>query len=136
MNPSVSTRRTVRAVAMAATLAATGRATGSPGQPRPDPDRITFEELDEYGGPDVLSAIQSLRPQWLRTRYQNTFGALPIAVFVDDMAQTEPAGTVLRRIPLGVVREIRYVAPAEAAGRYGGLAGGAILIHRRESGMS
>lgn len=135
MIPSDAVRRGTIAIAVVAILAATGCATGSPGQPRSDPNRLTSEQLDAYNGPDVLSAIQSLRPQWLRTRYQGWSGALAIAVFVDDVAQTEPAGNVLRRIPLGVVREIRYVAPAEATGRYGGLAGGAILIFRRDSGV-
>ena len=133
MHPPPSTSRASLAITLAATLALAACATGGAGRPTVDPDRITQEELTEFGGTDVLSAIQSLRPRWLRGRYVAGRGTIPIAVYVDDLVQNEPADVVLRRIPLVGVREIRYVGPSEAEGRFGGFAGGAILVFRRES---
>ena len=93
---------------------------------------VTGQQLVETNRSDLYQALQSLRPQWLRSRGTTSLsGPTEVAVFLNDT----PYGTVrdLASIPIDAVADVRFLTATEAGGRYGTLAGsgGLILIRTR-----
>ena len=95
-------------------------------------DTLRADELRRSGATDLLSAVQRLRPAFLRTRGRTsmvrTEESEPV-VYLDD----RPYGAVanLRDIQVSSVVEVRYLSPAQAQMRWGGGEGhsaGAILV--------
>lgn len=105
-------------------LAAAGCTTTGASSNRSVGDVLTEEELAEYSNQDAYSAIQRLKPTWLRRR-----GGSP-EVVVDGVHR---GGTgVLRRISVLEIEQILYRDPGEATMRYGtGFPYGAIVIETR-----
>ena len=103
----------------------------SPATTRMRSDVITAEELAKIDAPNVLLAVQRLRPQFLQTRGQTSImGSSAIQVYVDG---THMGGIdVLQQINTTDVKEIRWLSSSEATQRFGtGNAQGAIVITRR-----
>lgn len=95
-------------------------------------DTITHEQLVESRHPDLLTALQDLRPTWIRGRGSNSVNySSEVVVFMNSA----PYGTVsdLRSIPVDVVRDVQFMTASEAGARYGTLAGssGLILVRTR-----
>ena len=93
---------------------------------------LTYEMLQDTQEPDLLRAIQQLRPQWLRARgaARISGGSLTVSVFVDDVRR----GGVdyLRSLRIEGVQEVQFFTGAEATTRWGtGVAGGVILVRLR-----
>ncbi len=114
-------------VAMSAlTFALVGCASGSgsrDGAPRGNSTRIVESELVSYQADDAYTAIQRLRPQWLRSRS----GAAPVVIM--DGTQHQVGLSVLRTIRASELQELRYLSASDATTRYGtGFDGGAILL--------
>ena len=119
-----STRFLVAALAL--TFASVGCASGggsSDGTPRGSSTRIIEAELAALQQLDVFTAIQRLRPNWLRSRS----GVEP-AVVIDG---TRQAGGIssLRSMRTSEFMELEYMSSSDATTRYGtGYDGGAILL--------
>jgi hypothetical protein len=95
-------------------------------------DVLTQEELLATNETEVYSALQRLRPTWLRVRGQTSFaGTTTVTVFVDGSPRGE--ASELRAMPITDVVEVRYLAPSDAAFQFGTLAGsgGTISIRTR-----
>lgn len=95
-------------------------------------DTITGEQLIESGRSDLLSALQDLRPTWIRGRGANSINSSSeVIVFLNGA----PYGTVsdLRSLPLDAVLDVRFLSASEAGARYGTLAGssGLVLVRTR-----
>jgi len=105
-----------------AAACASGGGSGESG-PRRNRNLITSEELTQVGEVGTaFDAIQRLRPNWLRGR-----GTSSAKVFVDGV---QMGGTgVLRNYRVGVIRECRFIPPADASMRFGtGYGGGVIEV--------
>ncbi len=104
---------------------ASGGGSGESG-PRRDRNLITSEELTEVSEVDTaFDAIRRLRPSWLRGR-----GTSSVRVFIDGV-QAGSAG-VLRDYRVDVIRECRFISPADATLRFGtGYGGGVIEVLTR-----
>lgn len=89
---------------------------------------LTREQLVETRQPDLLQAVQALRPQWLRARQASIEGWSYVQVFLNGAHY----GTVdqLRNISIDAVVDVRYMSASEAAGRFGTVAGnaGTVLV--------
>ena len=97
-------------------------------------DVITYEEVRETSANDAYQVVQLLRPRWLRPRSAPSLtnpGGGYARVYVDNVpldGGTRALGTV----PVGDIREIRYISPADATTRFGtGHAGGVIMVLTR-----
>ena len=108
-----------------AAACASGGGSGESG-PRSNRNLITGEELTQVAEVDTaFDAIQRLRPNWLRGR-----GGSSPKVFIDGV-QMGNAG-VLRNYRVDVIRECRYIPPADASLRFGtGFGGGVIEVLTR-----
>jgi hypothetical protein len=97
--------------------------------PRRVRDLISADEISRVQVGTAYDVVQTLRPEYLRSRSTATFsGAQELAVVYIDGVR---AGSVdqLRRVPRETLNEIRYVNAADATTRFGtGHAGGAILV--------
>jgi len=96
-----------------------------------DPDLITREEISESTARSAYELVQSLRPQWLRTRGLSTLrqaaGAEDIVVYLDNarLGYRE----AMRGVALGSIEYLRFFSAREATQRWGGgHLHGAILI--------
>ena len=95
-------------------------------------DALRADELRRSGATDLLSAVQRLRPAFLRTRGRTSMvrtEEVEPVVYLDD----RPYGSLasLRDIQVSTVVEVRYLSPAQAQMRWGGGEGhsaGAILV--------
>jgi len=103
-------------------------------EPRRRPDVLTRQELAESGTTNLLSAVERLRPQWLRARrFTNLRGSgADIIVY---MGTTQLGGPdALRLIALEFAEEIRFLDSSEASNTLPGLGSravaGAIVIVR------
>ena len=116
----------VAMVALAACSSSSGgTATQSSGAPtrRGGQNLITAEEIASSGGlENALDAVQRLRPGMLRPRtttFQsgNQAAGVPVLVYSDEVK----LGGIenLRSIPIGQVREIRYLSATDATQRWG-----------------
>ncbi len=93
---------------------------------------LTGEQLIESGRSDLLSALQDLRPTWIRGRGTNSVNSSSeVIVFLNGA----PYGTVrdLRSLPLEAVLDVQFLSASEAGARYGTLAGssGLVLVRTR-----
>jgi hypothetical protein len=108
------------------TLALVGCASGgssSGGTPKGSSTRIIESELMGLESQDAYTAIQRLRPQWLRSRS----GSDPVVIV--DGTQQQIGFSVLRTIRASELQELRYLSASDATTRYGtGFDGGAILL--------
>lgn len=97
---------------------------------------ITAQELEEAQAGDLFEAIQRIRPRWLQTRGDRSFGALGTGILVyyngSRMGTPEEA---LRAMPIEGIHHIRRADSAEAARLPGAGSGmhveSAILIFTR-----
>jgi len=113
---------------LATALGLSGCASGGGGgssAPRGSQTRIVQEELETVTQLDVYSAIQRLRPTWLRTRS----GGEPMA-HVDGNILGPARG--LEAIRAADVQEIRFLNSADATTRFGtNYMNGVILVTTR-----
>jgi hypothetical protein len=115
--------------------ACTSRTGGSAADNTPrlgrEPTLITADELERGSHADLYTAVQALRPVWLRKRGPvsiNSEGDL--VVYLDNMRLGGPAS--LHSIDLAAVKSVRFLPPTEAQARFGlGHPHGAILVFTR-----
>ncbi len=97
----------------------------APQRPRPTPNLITTDEIEERAptAQHAQEIIERLRPQWLRPRrgavsMSGMTTAPAIRVYLNDIRQQ--GGTdVLRTILRDEVIELRFVNGVDASARYG-----------------
>jgi len=100
---------------------------GGSGGPRRSSNSITAEELAEVSELDLFSAIQRLRPAWLRS---GSRGALP-SVIVDGTPQ-QGGAEALRSYRATDVTGLELMSASDATTRYGtGYTNGAIIVSTR-----
>lgn len=89
---------------------------------------ITVEELESSRANDLYTAIQSLRPRWLRVQQIATNSASNVVVVY--FGQSRLGGLEsLRNVPVGDVSSVVFLRPAEAQMRFGNNhASGAIVL--------
>jgi hypothetical protein len=94
---------------------------------------ITGEQLLATNQSNLFQALQTLRPQWLRSRAAASLsGPTEVMLFVNEA----PYGTVndLSGIPITAVEDVRFLSASEAGSRYGTAAGaGGLLLVRTRS---
>lgn len=117
---------------LAALLLVTGACASAGGSGRSGSGPLTQDILLETGHTDLYTAVQVLRPQWLRARGLTSVSQPSVVlVFVNDA----PFGTVdgLGQIPIDSVVDVRFLSASEAANRFGTTAGssGAIAVSTR-----
>ena len=95
-------------------------------------DLITESELAEVDAINAYTAVQQLRPQWLRSRGAASFRdseGTSARVCVDNMPLGDLAS--LQNIPIFGITEIRYISGPDATTRWGtGVVGGVIEVIR------
>ena len=91
---------------------------------------LTYEQLAATQAPDVLFALQELRPRWLQPRGQSIQGTA-VLLFVDGSPRGE--ATDLRGMQISTVESITYYTASEAGFRFGSLggAGGVLEVRTR-----
>jgi hypothetical protein len=88
---------------------------------------LAARELAELGGRDAFSAVQALRPAWLRRQPQTLSGRDAVVVYFGDMRMG--GVEALREMSTSDIGEIRYLRPAAAQLRFGsGHLNGAIVV--------
>lgn len=93
-----------------------GAAGGAPGERPDDPDLLTMEVLSRY--PDALSAVQTLRSNWLRLRNPGTLNSTgQIRVYRDNVPVGPP--DVLRTMSTVEIESIRWYDGRRAFERWG-----------------
>jgi hypothetical protein len=104
-----------------------GGGSGTDGVRRGGSNRIVADELAGVSELDLFSAVQRLRPAWLRA---GTRGQLP-SVIVDGTPQPNGA-EALRSYRATDVTSLELMSASDATTRYGtGYTGGAIIISTR-----
>lgn len=126
-----------RCLAPALVLLLAACAAGPAPQPVNVVDRnlITAEEMRAAGYTDAFRAVQSLRPQWLRTRGPTSFSGpeVIIKVYLDGSLMGGPEQ--LRQITISSISSIRFLDANEATQRWGlDHVNGAILVSTRGDG--
>lgn len=116
-------------LAVVALAAACGGATPAPRAEQRGMDApITEEEIEESQAQDLYTVIQTLRPQWLtRRRQQSISSQTPLHVYVNRTR----LGTVdeLRNMPATSATSIAFLSPGQAQFRFGaGNTNGAIVV--------
>lgn len=102
------------ALVVIAACAGTGQRTGT----RTDRNLLEAEELYQSGTSDALSAVRTLRPQWLRHRGVSSINLREsIKVYVDNTLVGGP--DYLRQITTNSVESMRYMDGLEATQRWG-----------------
>lgn len=111
-------------VAMSSAAVAQDSSEAKPKAPKKQASVIALWEIEPIQGQarDAYDVIQLLRPRFLQIRSKAAasedprWGAGP-GVLIDDA----PRGGIeaLRSIPVGAIREIRYLSGPDAASRYG-----------------
>ncbi len=105
-----------------ATLLAACASTGSSGCGRGVGNVLTYDDLVATNETTIYMAIQSLRPQWLRTRGQASLtGSTVVTVFFDGVPRGNAAD--LNNMPLTDVVNVTYFSASDAAFRFGTIAG-------------
>ena len=92
---------------------------------------LTQADLLESNEPYLYAAIERLRPRWLRVRGQDALGRTIVAqVFIDGSPRGELS--ILRRMEVVGVTDVRFLSAPDAATLYGTRAGigGVILVRR------
>jgi len=92
---------------------------------------LTAEEAMKTGQSNVYLAIQTARPQWLRTRPLGSSGSRErVQVYLGDNHYGEEKS--LEQITVSSIKEVRYIESREATTRFGtGHGGGAIIVTLR-----
>lgn len=118
--PSHALHGALAALVLIAACSGTGQRQGA----RTDRNLLESEEIQQSGTSDALSAVSTLRPQWLRQRGS---ASESIKVYVDNSLV---GGTdYLRQITTSSVESMRYMDGLEATQRWGlGHGTGAILV--------
>ena len=129
-----------------AACAGSGAAGARPGGGAGSNDIILADEITRAGGSDMLSVVQSLRPQWLRAPRGQRGSAVGVNTSSGGtdsrgagFAEGSPnvylnnarmgAAQSLRQIPIAGVRYVRFFNPAQANLRFGtGNPSGVILV--------
>jgi hypothetical protein len=115
-----------------ATMTLAGCASGGGSSSGGSPNVITRAQLIETRQNNLYTAIQTLRPQWLRARGASSLsGSSEVVLFVNEA----PYGTVsdLSSISIEAVEDVRFMSASEAGARYGTVAGasGVLLVRTR-----
>jgi hypothetical protein len=128
--------RAGRAALLLTILAMAGAACGSGerGAPRPNQRMLLAEEMVAAGYNDAFSAIQSLRPHWMRARGATSFNSQEaVKVYLDGSLMG--GLDQLKAISVRSIASIRFLDGLEASNRWGLNHGmGAIVVSTRESG--
>jgi hypothetical protein len=85
-----------------------------------DSNVITRQDLEGSIGRNAYDAIESLRPNFLRSRGTQTFDptvSAQAAVYLDGQRYGEV--TALRSIQVDTIHEIRYLSASNATSKYG-----------------
>ena len=114
-------------VSAAASCATSGAQSSTLG----DVDFITRDEIQASPARNAYDLVQSLRPQWFRTRgmtnIRQAAGEEDIVIYMDNARLGER--DALQRVPLGNVEYLQFFTAREATQRWGGgHLHGAILI--------
>jgi hypothetical protein len=126
-------RTRIRSAAMLMVLAvlAACASSGTPTTGRSSSNMLTSAEMLAAGYNDVFSAVQSMRPQWLRVRGATSMAASEsIQVYLDGsrMGGIEQ----LRQITVSSISTTQYLDGLEATQRWGiGHGAGAIVVSTR-----
>lgn len=110
-----------------------GCAKGQAATPSPSYERevITAEEIATAQQTTALELVRYLRPQWLRSRGQDSFRSNPQVVVYVNNTRTQGIDH-LNRVRPGEIREIRFLDGITASQRFGlGHGSGAILVTLR-----
>lgn len=120
-------RLAVICMLMLASVVGAGCASSGTGSGSGGSSVLTREQLLETNERNLYTAIQRLRPQWLRSRGSQVSGA-EVALFVDGT----PRGNVseLSSIPIDGIVEVQYYGVTEAGFTFGtaGGVGGVIEV--------
>ncbi|HEX8695565.1 MAG TPA: hypothetical protein VF746_24340 [Longimicrobium sp.] len=119
-------------LAAAPALAQEGSATAQHPRAAPRGSLIKLEEIERSGATDTYELVRRLRPAWFRgARGASSLGAQPaVVVYLNGIRHG--GASSLRDIPLGHVREIRFLDAPDATTRFGiGHGAGAIDVITR-----
>lgn len=102
-------------------------------QPRRRRDVITAQELTESGASDLLTAVQRLRPEWLRAGGGRSLGNGSTTEIYVYQNNTQLGGLdALRQLDIGFATELRYLDGSTASNTLPGLGSriisGAIVV--------
>lgn len=129
MRPRLSPFRIFAFAALAITLTGCAGSGGgaTEGPRRGSTNSISADEIAGVAELDLYSAINRLRPTWLRPQSR---GTLPTVV-LDGTPQ--PGGVnILRSLRASDVSELQYMSASDATTRYGtGYTAGAIIVSSR-----
>jgi hypothetical protein len=122
--------RSTLALFLISLVAACATSSGGAGS-RSNTSVLTAEEIQAAGFNDAFSAVQSMRPQWLRVRGSGSMSSREqVQVYLDG---SRLGGTdQLRSIATSSINRIQYYDGLEASQRYGlGHGAGAIVVTTR-----
>ena len=98
--------------------------------PRSTQWRITGADIEQTAAPSLMEAIRRLRPEYLRGASRTPGRPLTSpAVYVNGLYDGDTS--MLRTLPLSVIREVSFLHPHEAFFRFGLVCtceGGVILV--------
>lgn len=125
-------RRTILLLFITLILAACASSGTQGTRERRDRDHITRDEIARVQVGTAYEVVETLRPQYLRSRGMGSTTAPPeyAVVYIDGVR----AGGLdqLRRVSRDSLEEIRYINGSDATTRFGtGHGGGAILVTTR-----
>lgn len=118
-------------VSLAAVVLSSGCAAGTQsGESGGSRNILTREQLMATQEGDLFSAVQQLRPQWLRARgAARISGFVEVIVYVDDIRRGGVGN--LRSIRLEGVERVQFLSATEATTRWGtDVSGGVISVTR------
>jgi hypothetical protein len=127
-------RRFATTMMLAVLLGTAGCASAGGGSGGSGNGAVTRQQLIDTHQPDLLQAIRSVRPQWLRARGPARLNGdvVEIQVYVNDAPYGDT--NALRFIPIDTVVDVRFLSASEATTRYGLTGGAAGLIVVRTRG--
>jgi hypothetical protein len=114
------------AFAVVLSLACTaGKQIDTEGVPR---GALTAEDLEEFAQVSLYTAIERVRPRWLRQRSNPSIrGPAPVIVYVDNIRMGGVAA--LYNVPVEALQWVRFVSGNDATTRYGlGVVSGVIEV--------
>ena len=99
---------------------------------RSDQNVLTAAEALKTGQSNVYYAIETARPQWLRTRPSGSSSGRPEVVQVYLGSSHYGEAMSLQQITVASIKEVRYMDARDATTRFGtGHGGGAIIVTPR-----
>jgi hypothetical protein len=95
---------------------------------KPDPFRLTTDEIDASRLPNAYELVDRLRRPWLR---KDALTGAPVALYMDE--QNIGGAEKLRDIPAADIAELQYLPNEQAVQRWGATAvqGSVIVVIRR-----